>query len=76
MTKLNLYGPHTKLEALQPCVPYLNYCIRLLSPKRHFGTPITHVTVRDEQENTGKKGRGIIVPIPWSLTASPTAKNG
>ena len=32
MIKLNLYASHTKLEALQPCVPYLNYRIRLLSP--------------------------------------------
>ena len=32
MIKLNLYGSHTKLEALETCVPYLNYPIRLLSP--------------------------------------------
>ena len=71
---------HTKLEAPQPCVPYLNYHIRLLSQmtKRHFGTPITHAIVRDKQENTGKrpKGRGMIIPMPWSLTAPPMADNG
>ena len=46
--------------------------------KRHSGTQITHATVRDKQENTGKrpKGRGMIIPIPWSLTAPPMAKHG
>ena len=45
--------------------------------KRHSGSPITHA-VRDKQENTGKrpKGRGMIIPIPWSLTAPPMAKHG
>ena len=33
--------------------------------------------LRDKKETTGKrpKGRGMIIPIPWSLTTPPMAKN-